>query len=1170
MNKDTSIITNKSNLKENEDNFDDLFSDEEENNNNINTEIKFKYFPYEPYGSQQKLMEELYRLLNNKKIGVFESPTGTGKTLTVISSILQYFDNRQKDEKYNNKDIIKQDKDCNGDCNGINNDFVSELAKESNSDFSWLNNFGKRSIKKNNEYDSNKANSTSIGFNIKKAKLDTFTTTLLNDWRNNITTDTLSNNYDDDLISNNLDMKIKELENKDLSNRFLKIKFEEERGSDSNNKEKIQVIYLTRTHSQISQILDEFKKIKYNYIKNNNSNNSNSNTNFSFFPYTISSFVSRKQLCVNSHINKISNSLILNDSCKELIKKSNANTNTTNSMNNKESCKYYQPLSTKSTEAKVNSSFVNKYNEKNNIKIFTQKQTLTEKLAEEALENNLDIEEINNLGKRLSACPYYASKINLAKADIIVMPYNSVICNKVRNNLELKLHNKIIVFDESHNLIDNVLSNYSSEVSFKECFCLLFGFKLYLSYYNTRLSSSNSYYLKQCISFIEKVFIYFIRLNVKTIVGNKIYLSETARLNNEKEIRNTYIGNKSNNDKQNKKNKQNTSSLFISLNEFFLDAEFPNINVFKLILFLELSELHHKIHSLIKKELKLIEKNDSEIKASHHNKQNINSIKNNSGKISNCTKQVITDVSYIIKKEKEKCFNHIKNDISSEVGDSIISRKELDEIIVIDDSEKLLTENIVNILNIFIDITDSKNKQENEGNLTNKLQSLLMLVIYLDDDGKMVFNNSNQKESNNNNKYKESSNKANPIILDEDINNKNIFDLLFTLKLSTSIKKNCSNKSEKNIQSNNAFNKLNNLYLVSFNHLKYVMLNPNREFNYILKNAFKVLFIGGTMKPLEQFKLLLKDFNEDEVLYYEADHVIPKDNILCRIISKNEFSNNNYDYSNNLYFSHSNMKNYGEWLKQSVFNYLAFIISAIRSCNNMSNIQYKGKGGNKDRNLNKGILVFVSSYDILNNFNEYYDKTIKSKNTNNDDKDSFSNIRFFFESKHDKEGLVFNKYKISLKFLQVNNVNDCNINCLNDSSISVLFAVIGGKLSEGINFNDELARVVLIVGLPFSNLYSTEIICKKEYYDNMFKQKLSSINGQDYYESQCMKAVNQAIGRAIRHVKDYSVILLFDCRYNNIEIKKKIPTWLNSKASECNSILKSEIVDFFNYNYKES
>lgn len=37
---------------------------------------------------------------------------------------------------------------------------------------------------------------------------------------------------------------------------------------------------------------------------------------------------------------------------------------------------------------------------------------------------------------------------------------------------------------------------------------------------------------------------------------------------------------------------------------------------------------------------------------------------------------------------------------------------------------------------------------------------------------------------------------------------------------------------------------------------------------------------------------------------------------------------------------------------------------------------------------------------------------------------------------------------------------------------SCIVCVIGGKLSEGINFNDDLARGIIIVGLPYPNVYS--------------------------------------------------------------------------------------------------
>lgn len=45
-------------------------------------------FPFEPYAQQEALMASLYETLTSGRFGVFESPTGTGKSLSVICGAL--------------------------------------------------------------------------------------------------------------------------------------------------------------------------------------------------------------------------------------------------------------------------------------------------------------------------------------------------------------------------------------------------------------------------------------------------------------------------------------------------------------------------------------------------------------------------------------------------------------------------------------------------------------------------------------------------------------------------------------------------------------------------------------------------------------------------------------------------------------------------------------------------------------------------------------------------------------------------------------------------------------------------------------------------------------------------------------------------------------------------
>jgi chromosome transmission fidelity protein 1 len=170
-----------------------------------------------------------------------------------------------------------------------------------------------------------------------------------------------------------------------------------------------------------------------------------------------------------------------------------------------------------------------------------------------------------------------------------------------------------------------------------------------------------------------------------------------------------------------------------------------------------------------------------------------------------------------------------------------------------------------------------------------------------------------------------------------------------------------------------------------------------------------------------------------------------------------------------------------------------------------------------------GIVVFAQSYDLL-------EKVI---NCNKSHKilDKYENFFDIFCEKRNsgKQDDVFTNYKNSIT------VNKKN---------AILFAVVGGKLSEGINFSDDLARVVLVFGLPFPNIKSSEIKLKMAYYDELYALGDSQIKGEDYYQNICMKAVNQSIGRSIRHIKDYSAITLVDFRYSDKKIQNKLPTWI--------------------------
>ena len=47
-------------------------------------------FPFEPWPIQIDFMRELYKTLDTKRVGLFESPTGTGKSLSIICGAFKW------------------------------------------------------------------------------------------------------------------------------------------------------------------------------------------------------------------------------------------------------------------------------------------------------------------------------------------------------------------------------------------------------------------------------------------------------------------------------------------------------------------------------------------------------------------------------------------------------------------------------------------------------------------------------------------------------------------------------------------------------------------------------------------------------------------------------------------------------------------------------------------------------------------------------------------------------------------------------------------------------------------------------------------------------------------------------------------------------------------------
>ncbi|KAJ3039188.1 hypothetical protein HDV00_012511 [Rhizophlyctis rosea] len=115
---------------------------------------------------------------------------------------------------------------------------------------------------------------------------------------------------------------------------------------------------------------------------------------------------------------------------------------------------------------------------------------------------------------------------------------------------------------------------------------------------------------------------------------------------------------------------------------------------------------------------------------------------------------------------------------------------------------------------------------------------------------------------------------------------------------------------------------------------------------------------------------------------------------------------------------------------------------------------------------------------------------------------------------------------------------------------AVFFAVCRGKASEGIDFSDTKGRAVIVCGIPYPAAMDPKVKLKKQYLDDlhssreMFRGQFQTLSGNDWYKQQAARAVNQAIGRVIRHKRDYGAILLCDERFGNATSIGQLPVWI--------------------------
>lgn len=181
---------------------------------------------------------------------------------------------------------------------------------------------------------------------------------------------------------------------------------------------------------------------------------------------------SRKNLCINPKVNKLTSTTAINERCAELQQSSTPK---------EQKCPHIP-------------------NKDNNPLVTT--------FRDHALATIRDIEDMGALGKEISICPYYASRAAIKPAEIITLPYPLLLQKSARDALGISLKGHVVIIDEAHNLMDAIAGIYGAEMSSRE---LQLGKEMLVNYmkrFASRLKGKNRMYLAQVVRVVNSLIEY--------------------------------------------------------------------------------------------------------------------------------------------------------------------------------------------------------------------------------------------------------------------------------------------------------------------------------------------------------------------------------------------------------------------------------------------------------------------------------------------------------------------------------------------------------------------------------------------------------------------------------------------------------------------------------------
>ena len=119
---------------------------------------------------------------------------------------------------------------------------------------------------------------------------------------------------------------------------------------------------------------------------------------------------------------------------------------------------------------------------------------------------------------------------------------------------------------------------------------------------------------------------------------------------------------------------------------------------------------------------------------------------------------------------------------------------------------------------------------------------------------------------------------------------------------------------------------------------------------------------------------------------------------------------------------------------------------------------------------------------------------------------------------------------------------------------AVLLSVARGKVAEGIDFDHNYGRAVLMFGIPYQYTESRILKARLEYMRDKYQ-----IRENDFLTFDAIRQAAQCVGRVIRGKTDYGLMIFADNRFARMDKRSKLPKWILANMNDANIAVSTDM-----------